>query len=435
MILVFAEHIGPRLQYTLREMSRRWMCEMDVTDDLDSFKKCQGVKINYSSRTDLASAFSIRPSGLLNENGVKNVEFPYILIDKIPCFFPLEEGDISFDVFSSIFFLLSRYEEYTCDKKDKHGRFPVECSVLFRANVLEKPVIEYQLKLLSEKVKRYFPERNPGKKTARIWMTFDIDNAWAFKNKSIFVRAGSAFRDLLKGDFTTIKLRRKVISGKTEDPYDTYSRWIPQLKNPEQLYRCFFLLGNRTKFDRSIRFDHPQLVKLIKEIEQQIPVGIHPSYASHQDSTVFHKEVARLQSIIEDPVRYSRFHYLKFSLPESYRNLENAGILEDHSMGHASHAGFRAGTCFPFKFYDLEQERISSLEIIPLTAMDGTLCEYMGMSPEAAMQLSKKLWDEVSLFGGELVFLWHNETLNDKGKWQGWYNVFLHQLRLSAIPG
>jgi len=97
-------------------------------------------------------------------------------------------------------------------------------------------------------------------------MTFDIDNAWAFKNKSIFVRAGSAFRDLLKGDFTTIKLRRKVI--RTEDPYDTYSRWIPQLKNPEQLYRCFFLLGNRAQFDRSIRFDHPQLAKLIKEIEQ-----------------------------------------------------------------------------------------------------------------------------------------------------------------------
>ena len=72
-------------------------------------------------------------------------------------------------------------------------------------------------------------------------------------------------------------------------------------------------------------------------------------------------------------VTKSRQHFLAFELPTTYLKLIQSGILEDYSMGYASHLGFRAGICSPFRFYNLLEEKETDLVVYPFQVMDVTL--------------------------------------------------------------
>ena len=77
-------------------------------------------------------------------------------------------------------------------------------------------------------------------------------------------------------------------------------------------------------------------------------------------------EKQRLEHILGETVYHNRFHFLRFTLPQSYQQLLACGISDDYSMGYADQIGFRAGTCTPFYFYDLENEIQTTLKVHPL---------------------------------------------------------------------
>jgi hypothetical protein len=120
----------------------------------------------------------------------------------------------------------------------------------------------------------------------------------------------------------------------------------------------------------------------------------------------------------------SRFHYLRFSLPESYQILIEAGIKEDYSMGYVDRIGFRAGTCTPFYFYDLNNEKTSELKIIPFAYMDGVLNDKLKYSPKLAKKIINELKENVKQVNGQFNSLWHNESLSNQDRWKGWRAVF-----------
>ena len=51
-------------------------------------------------------------------------------------------------------------------------------------------------------------------------------------------------------------------------------------------------------------------------------------------------------------------------------------------MGYTDRIGFRAGTCTPFNFYDLDNEKITSLKIVPFVYMDGVLNDKLKYTPK-----------------------------------------------------
>jgi hypothetical protein len=93
-------------------------------------------------------------------------------------------------------------------------------------------------------------------------------------------------------------------------------------------------------------------------------------------------------------------------------------------MGYASQAGFRAGICVPFSFYDLDMEVETPLFIHPFMIMDGTLADYLKLTPDEAFEYICRLTDEVKAVGGTFVSLWHNESLGGQGRWKGWPEVY-----------
>jgi hypothetical protein len=190
----------------------------------------------------------------------------------------------------------------------------------------------------------------------------------------------------------------------------------------ESIY--FFLLGDRGEFDKNVPHTNKELQLLINEISSYATIGIHPSYCSYLNSKKLIKEVGRLNSITDSEVNLSRKHFLRLSIPETYRNLEKAGITNDYSMGYADNAGFRASICTPYTFFDVLQNKTLNLMIHPFAYMDGTLNEYLGLSIDEAKEKIASLKEQVKEVGGVFIGIWHNETVSDKDIWKGWRSAY-----------
>jgi hypothetical protein len=223
-------------------------------------------------------------------------------------------------------------------------------------------------------------------------------------------------------------MRRAVLSGDVKDPYDTFEEMgrIHAVRGLKPI--IFFLTSGYGRYDKSIS---PQNVTFRELVGQTMKFGspaIHPSYRSAGKPAILQKEIRMLSDITGMDILDSRQHYLKFRLPESYRQYLEAGIRKEYSMGFASHCGFRAGTSKPFYFYDLEKEAETTLKITPFQVMDRTLKDYMKLSPIAAVDKIRQMVDAVRSVNGTFVSIWHNDAFSDLGEWDGWKVVYLEML-------
>ena len=194
----------------------------------------------------------------------------------------------------------------------------------------------------------------------------------------------------------------------------------------------FFSIGDYTTFDTNVSASKTKYQLLIKEMQDYARVGLHPSYFTNQNPVLLKKEKERLESITNTPVRKSRQHYLRFSLPETYQNLIDLEIEEEYSMGYASNVGFRASTCTPFYFYDLDFEIQTPLKVYPFALMDTTLNDYMKLTPKQSLGRIRDLRNEVKAVNGTFITLFHNESLSDYLRWKGWKRLYESMLKIAT---
>jgi hypothetical protein len=131
-----------------------------------------------------------------------------------------------------------------------------------------------------------------------------------------------------------------------------------------------------------------------------------------------------LTPILKKEITQSRQHFLQLKFPDTYRNLIDLDVLNDYTMGYATHSGFRAGLCTPYFFYDLDLEIETNLMIHPFAVMDSTLQHYMRYTPAEALSHMRQMIKEVQKVKGVFISIWHNDSLNDKDTWKGWRNIF-----------
>lgn len=369
-----------------------------------------GVRINYSAHR-LENAIQITPSGYLFESDLS--KYPLVELQDwqgIPIFFATD-GDIPFDWFGALFFLLARAEEYRNEQRDEHGRFRAEYSVL-PLDFIERPIIDEWLvafrdSFLLDSGLTFTPRKFQ-------WInTFDIDVAYAFKYRSVGRKIAAAAKNILRGDIRSFTKRFKVLIWGEMDPFDTYE-FQAEVSNTYHIQTIyFFLLGNKNKYDRNLSWKRAGMRTLIDTVSKYASVGIHPSYASVDLPNLLDIEVERLATILGTKIEKSRQHFLRFKLADTYRNLIQNGILEDYSMGYADSPGFRSGTATPHYFFDLERRQATRLKLFPLAVMDGTLRDYQSLNSSIASQTLKDLIDRVKAVNGTFVSLWHNDTLQD----------------------
>ena len=419
MVLILVDSITPRVSYTFDFIFKTRGVAYELTTDLHSFDQYNESRLNYSANYKNEAILQIEPSSLLFEKGVLNHSIEKSNYHDEEC---LMIDSVS-DPIATVFFLLSRYEEYSKDCKDKYGRYPFSESILCKFNWIEKAIADRCAIAILKNLGEY-----KAVETVSIIPTFDIDNVYAYKLKKGRRAILGIGKDLFNFNFSRIIERIKVMNG-GRDPFDTYEI-IKKVGEDFPLTKVFWLVGLLGEKDRNVSIGNLEHQRLIKEISHYASVNLHPSYGSFNDGSKILKEKNSLEEVLGKKVDASRQHFLRFQVSQTYSFLEEMGFKNEYSMGFAERAGFRSGTARSFLWYDLINEQVSTLILHPFVYMDGTLHEYMKLTIEQSKLLVKRLFDEVSSTGGDFVFIWHNETIGNYGKWQGWEEVFNFTLEL-----
>ncbi len=428
-MLLYSHHTSPRLTYIIELIGKETFNEpFRLTTDKSTFLEFAGPKINYSDARLTADEFLIQNHPLLFETGIREQEIHCFSIQDQIVFFKTA-GDYPFDIFAASFYLLSRYEEYLPFEADKYGRFPHRASLAFREKFLETPLINYWLGKFKKGLHEKFPELLFRIKDFKYIPSYDIDIAYSYKYKGFLRNTGGFVRSLLKGEWNGILDRWDVLFQKKKDPFDTYE-WLDSL----HLY-CrtrayyFFLLARQQKgVDKNISPDLEVMRSLVAYHAKGYTVGIHPSWQSGDDEQVLWEEIKCLENITGMPVKYSRQHYIRMTLPQAYRNLLHAGIEKDFSMGYGGANGFRASIASSFYWYDLEQEKQTTLMLFPFCFMDANSFYENQLTPNEALTELMGYYRRIRQVNGLMVTIWHNSFFGTDPMFAGWkevYEVFL----------
>jgi len=428
MLLIYSssENIQ-RLDYIVRHLFNAILgIDFSIVKDKDIFLRQTGACINYSNE-GLNHGLQIVPHGLLFEKGVR--EIPYLDISQWNgyfCFFRQTQGDIPFDLFAASFYLLTLYEEYLPKQLDEHGRFMPNDSLAYRNGFLEIPLIDRWAYLLKDELKKRYPDTNFKKRKFRFISTSDIDLPYMYLRKGFIRSAGGMMRDLLNLSFGAIVSRITVHLRMKADPYMEALQWIDHIhEEAGKSYYLFVLMKDSGKYGRKTLYPLTTYYRFLKT-RDSATIGLHPSYDTYLNSKQLCKEKKQLKKVLrEKEILTSRQHFLRMRVPETFRDLEKAGLREDFTTAFAHAPGFRSGTAIPYYFYDVEKDTIGELLLHPTVVMDSCLIFNLGLSPEEALKKIKRLVDECKQSGGDFVSLWHNSNLTGNIDNNPWINVFI----------
>ncbi len=434
MILIYTSSVPNRLRYISRLLFFELLgMECAFTTYRDEFSSYQGPKLVYAP-APLDGELFIESKSLLFEDTVYPLDPGISIENDIPVIFPTnnERSALSFDPFAASFYMVSRYEEYEQHKHDNFGRFPAQASIAMKGGFLEIPVVHFWTDMLAGAIGRKFPGLTVKRPDYTYIPTIDIDHAFAFKGRNFYRTAGGIARSAMNGRFYELLTRFKVLSGAEADPYDTYEymHQVHSLYNLSPYY--FILFADYGGDDNNIPVTNKTFHKILRDLDRDKKVGIHPSLSSSKHPKRFDEEHSGLSQVLQRDVTFSRQHFMKVSFPATYRNLVNSGISDDFSMGYASHPGFRSGMARSFFFFDLSKNEFVPLKIHPVTLMDVTMKDYLRLKPEESIETIHRLISMVRSVGGEFISLFHNETFSEYGRWLGWRNIYEDLLRFAV---
>ena len=433
MLLIYTHKITPRLTFTFKHLFTHILnLQVSFTSKIEEFIAHDGLKFSYT-RQALGNEMFVKSNELLFDQGIDYLDIAIGNWGEDICFFPAGGNSvIPFDIFAASFYLISRYEEYLPQVKDEFDRFPAVESLAYQYRFLDKPIVD----IWAYKFKKVLLEKYPDHKELlqnerkfKFISTIDVDIAFNYKHKGLVRTIGGIINDLFAFKLKEIWLRFLVIFGLKKDPFNNFTRLIYLQKKHKITTIFFFLMSEYTTFDKNISAGNINYKLLIKNVADYCKVGIHPSYFSLKNEQKIKKEKMRLEQIVNFPITKSRHHYLRLDLPDTYQHLVDLEIKQDYTMGYASHYGFRAGTCTPFYFYDLDYEIQTPLKIFPFAVMDGTLKDYLNFTAKRSYDTIIRLANEVKKVNGTFITLFHNESVGGTGRWKGWKEIYENMMR------
>lgn len=332
------------------------------------------------------------------------------------------------DVFGSVFFMLSRYEERVLRAEDAYGRFPAEHAFAVRAGAALRPIVDELVDVLWERLRATWPGLTRRPAEFSVALTHDVD--WITTVRQPVARVvrlvgGDALRrrDLsLAGARAAAAIRARVGSEHIRDPADTFD-FLMETSERHGLASAFFFLATapgQTAFHHEpYRLGGPREQALLRTIhERGHELGLHGSYGSQRNGEAIAAQLALLQAAagtagVEQEEWGGRQHFLQFEAPTTWAAWEAAGLTYDSTLAFAEAPGFRCGTTRPFRVFDLDARRALRLVERPLVAMEGSFLDahYLGLHPDEACAHMLSLARTCKRHGGRFTLLWHNTAL------------------------
>ncbi|MFZ1705010.1 MAG: polysaccharide deacetylase family protein [Saprospiraceae bacterium] len=437
MIFFVTNHLTPRLEYVVSFLFSN-VYDVDIQFiQPEEYDSAQSGIIFYGVEVPvpIPSQFVFVPRHqIMLEKEIKkqNITIIQDMKSGFPYFFEGEHKNDQkwpFDIFSMIFYLLSRYEEYLPHDKDEYGRYKASQSLAYRNQFLDIPLIDFWLQNFVSSFDWLKKECVKKNQTFAINPTIDIDSVWAFAFKGVRQWKG-VIKDIFLGRFRNLKFRWESHHQPNLDPFFSFN-YLENLFLDSGQHPLFFILYAKNPNEKDINHNrhHKEFNDWLVDFSQKHTVGIHPSFQSHQSLDDLVEEKTALEKRLGKKISMSRQHYILLNLPESYRRLISAGIQQDYSMGYPEKIGYRASTGYSFFWYDLEKEETTKLKIFPFQVMDVTLKKYMGYSPTSAIH---KIKDMISLskeVNSPIRLIWHNSSFFHGFGWKNWEKVLEFMLK------
>ncbi|MEY4029729.1 MAG: hypothetical protein RJA90_928 [Bacteroidota bacterium] len=404
-VLIYSEHSSNRFKYVLNWIFKG-VSSFQITHDVDLAIKYNGPIIFYSNKPIRQDALRIPDSGYLWRRKSEP-----LLPDLALVTFPLNNLDV--DIFSFIYYSLARCEEYNKNDLDVWGRFKAENSIAFKNNYLQIPYVDLVKVRFFDFLKEKWPSFLAPLSMYKRQISYDIDVAWAYLYRSLPRHFYGVCRDVLRRDFSSIYHRWQVLSSNEVDPYFTFSRLLTTHAALGDQPIFFWLMGNKSKIDRAVGLKSKAFKQLIHDVSSKSEL-LPEAYPTLDELA---------QTMLENPnIRI---------LLEGHTS--NEGVENDYSMGYASQCGFRAGTCFPFLWFDEDRDICTNLMIHPFQAMDVTFWVYGENTSKDILATLENIENQCKSVGGTFTFIAHNSSFSGPGTWKAWEEIYFTFLKNTKI--
>lgn len=279
--------------------------------------------------------------------------------------------DCHIDIFAAVFFMLTRWEENLPGKLDCYERFPATRSIAYKNNFLHRPIVDEYAELFWNMLQVLEPALRRKENKFQLYMTHDVDKLGKWRETNIIKEI---LRSILKrSEQSPAAVWRSYIGARKNirrDPFYTFPWIMETLREYPQAKKIFyFLSGGNTEYEGY--YDIAETGELLKYLrENKAEIGLHGSYLTYRDTELLRGELNKLAEFSGILIKETRQHYLRFSLPDTWRCQEAAGLQIDSSSMYADKEGFRCGTGATFPVFDVLQRRKLNLWERPLLYMD-----------------------------------------------------------------
>jgi len=329
------------------------------------------------------------------------------------------------DLLATCFWIVTRAEEYfPFATRDVHGRFLAANSAVPLA-AYDQPLVARALLLLAQDLGLAQPKGAALGATQNVAITHDLDLLQKYQGGAGMRRMlGRMVREPGKAS-GELKRGLPVLLGSGRDPYDSFDALFT-IKERISAPSTWFFMTESGGQDADYELSDARIRNvLIQARNYRDEFALHSSWnaeASPNGLATQRAKVARSTSAAAAGVRP---HYLRFTVPQTWRLMAEAGFRYSSSLGFADRCGFRCGWSGPFRPFDLLTMQELPIIEIPLVCMDMTLSVYEKVSAELALERLTNLLD-ASCEGlplGAFVFLWHN-TIADRAEHPGYWDTF-----------
>jgi hypothetical protein len=340
----------------------------------------------------------------------------------------IDEADreitLGIDIFGSIFFALTRYEEIVdAGHRDEHQRYPSSASLAYQEGFLDRPIVNEYVEVLRAALEKLWPRVPTRKRTLRERLSHDVD--WPTHTTLSVPRAAKMMlgdlvrrrdRELVRTRTATLRAQRR--HNPAEDPYNTFD-FIMDRSEERGLQSAFYFMAGCTdrRFDSTYTLDQPWIGALITRIhERGHEIGLHPSYQSFREPETIRAELDALLLACErlgvsQTAWGGRQHFLRWENPITWRGWDEAGLAYDSSLGYSHDPGFRCGVCYEYPVFDLGARQPLRLRERPLVVMEMSVVGQGPAHDATGLQQIAQLRDRCRIFGGDFTLLWHNSRL------------------------
>jgi hypothetical protein len=424
-VLVHFDVDSPRARYIARHLLEGILgLRMRTAASTEEFRSAQGPRLAYGRQVFVGALLVPESGGLARtsppQGVVEGPDGPHI--------FPTAGGH---DVFASAFHLLSLADEIGRTERDVHGRVRSDALFVVRHGLADRPWVDHWAIELGERLRMQWPGLVLRPRAYRHVLTVDMDNVLRHVGRPLHRALGATAKDMLGGRFGAVVDRwRDRLTG--HDPYLAVLDRVQEQRAHVDDAILFMLLRGDGAHDHSVPPQRwPASVRARFAAFTAARTGLHPAYHATDVHAQWAEEARVLRAIIPTPVTASRHHYLRWAPPQSLRTAQELGFTEEHSLGFADRAGFRASTCTPFPWYDLEQERATDLMIHPFAVMDSALIERVGLEPDDVVRTMQVYSDRVRDVGGTFISVWHDRYLSGYREFRPWPAVLDRVVQLA----